>query len=282
MEKNQLSQWEELYQSFTEKMNTIKESGNGVIDISQKVMELCLNFLATLKKLVVEHGFSTPEEEINFFKRQKPRFHSQLIFYSKVFNIELKKPIGAKNVIDEYYQKHLLKIRLFFENHIETYQYYRSNSTMLDEQYFLRQHAPAHNVYHHRFPDIDPIFTTDKDYMFSQIIASELLSHFLQDAIAKLHQEAPKPGSTEDERVLLWTDSKVGFVEFVYAAKAKGCFNNGTATLTFLFDKLGKAFGVGNINSSRIFQEIIGRQKGFTVWTDQLKESLLRFIDKIL
>lgn len=282
MEKNQTTQWDELYQSFFEKLTNLKETKNDFIQIAQKAMEICINYLNTIKLLVAEHGFSNKAEEINFFKHYKPKFHSQLIFYSKAFNIELKKPVGAKATIEEYYQRHLLKIKIFFENHIETYQYYRSNSTFLDDRFFLRTPTNTQNFYHHRLPDIDPSFTTDKDYLFSQIIASELLSQFLQDSIAKLQREPAKSGYNTEEKTLVWTDSKVAFVEWVYAVKAKGSFNNGSASLAFHFEQLGKMFGIENINSSRVFQEILSRQKGPAIYTSELVESLLKWVNRVL
>ncbi len=52
--------------------------------------------LSELKTCVLKTGFSNEEEEIRFFKYQKPAIVAKLIYYNAVYKIEAKKPHGGK------------------------------------------------------------------------------------------------------------------------------------------------------------------------------------------
>lgn len=103
----------------------------------QVIMRLIVEYLSELKEALAKRGFKNVEEEIQFFKYQKPTVVAKLIYYNAIYKIEARKPYGAKP-IRKYLKKELKKIKMFFDNNLDFYKYYRSNNSFLDVKMFLR------------------------------------------------------------------------------------------------------------------------------------------------
>ncbi|RQP15228.1 MAG: tetracycline regulation of excision, RteC, partial [Parapedobacter sp.] len=104
---------------------------------TEAVIHLILECLSEVKEYVLKRGFKNTNEEIRFFKYQKPAIVAKLIYYNAIYKIETKKPYGAKP-IRKYLNKELKKLKRFFDNNLEFYKYYRNNNSFLDEKFFVR------------------------------------------------------------------------------------------------------------------------------------------------
>ena len=67
-----------------------------------------------LRKLVSDYVFPTNEEEIRFFKEIKPNILDKYLYFRKVYNIEMKCPIGNNEIIKEYLNQELEELTRFF------------------------------------------------------------------------------------------------------------------------------------------------------------------------
>lgn len=92
----------------------------------ETVIQSILQCLSDVKKYVLKNGFKNTDEEIRFFKYQKPAIVAKLIYYNAIYKIETRKPYGAKP-IRKYLNKELKKLKRFFDQNLEFYKYYRSN-----------------------------------------------------------------------------------------------------------------------------------------------------------
>lgn len=54
----------------------------------EAAINLILECLSEVKEYVIKKGFNNNEEEIRFFKHQKPIFVSKLIYYNAIYKIE--------------------------------------------------------------------------------------------------------------------------------------------------------------------------------------------------
>lgn len=90
-----------------------------------------------LKSFVLSYKFQNEEEEILFFKEIKPRLCFRLIYYRKVYNIEMDRPTGI-NKQQEYLNDLLNGINKYNSKRLDFIRYYRSGSSLLDSLYFLR------------------------------------------------------------------------------------------------------------------------------------------------
>src|SRR5690606_22701178 len=56
------------------------------------VIQLIVECLSDVKEYVLKKGFKNTDEEIHFFKHQKPVIVAKLIYYNAIYKIETKKP----------------------------------------------------------------------------------------------------------------------------------------------------------------------------------------------
>lgn len=176
---------------FITKLN--KELGSQLQDIdlvepdiirkAQKSIRCLKDALTQLRAFIIQHTFCNDAEEILFFKKTKPELFSKLIYFVKILNIESRKPIGSSEIQVGYLQGELEKLTLFLNKHLEFYQYYRMNSTYLDDKYFVRGKEDLNLYQDTMMAYVDPDFSTSHDYMVSEIIANDRLKVFLNTEI---------------------------------------------------------------------------------------------------
>jgi hypothetical protein len=68
------------------------EVSNIIRDVPPIILILERGFVE-MKSLVLSENFKTNFDEIHFFKEIKPKLFSKLIYYKKIHNIELNKPV---------------------------------------------------------------------------------------------------------------------------------------------------------------------------------------------
>jgi hypothetical protein len=263
-----------LYEVLLERTRKMEEAPasdrltaiSACIGIARGIME-------QLRNHVMDNPFSSKKDEIHFFKKLKPRFYAVLIYYLKVYKIEIGMPTGSNEI---YLQGEQKKINGFFFKHLEFIQYLRSGSNYLDEIYFLRGRR---EVYVHSNPwyfDIDPGFSTGFDHVVARVLANDRLDGYLNDALSLLKANSR---DFSQNTPLTWTGSKTGLVELIYACQSSGVFNNGDADIRQISDFLQRSFNVSLGNLYRVFQEIRIRKKGRTFFLDQLREKLIERMD---
>jgi hypothetical protein len=140
----------------------------------EAVIQLIIQSLADLKEFVLKKDFKNMDEEIHFFKYQKPVIVSKLIYYNAIYKIETRKPYGAKRT-KKYLCKELKKLKRFFDNNLDFYKYYRSNNSFLDEKFFVRGKHDIRLWLDTFYFEADHRFSTSHDYKVAKIIANDLI-----------------------------------------------------------------------------------------------------------
>src|SRR5690606_36058694 len=112
---------------YSEKLSNLEMATNDLeveadcsIQRKEAVIYLIFECLSDLKEYVLKRGFNNTDEEIRFFKYQKPAIVAKLIYYNDIYKIETKKPYGAKP-IRKYLKKELKKLKRFFDNNLDFY-----------------------------------------------------------------------------------------------------------------------------------------------------------------
>lgn len=85
-----------------------------------------------LKQAVSCYTFPTEQEEITFFKEIKPRIFCKLIYYRKIYNIEMNRPVSGPDSIRSYLNRELENIHDYNCKRLDFYRYYRSGASHLD------------------------------------------------------------------------------------------------------------------------------------------------------
>lgn len=148
-----------------------------------------------MKKFILAYEFRSEGEEITFFKEIKPKFCYRLIYYRKLYNIEINRPVAAICTQKEYLHEELETINKYTNKRLDFVRYYRSGSTHLDSLYFLRGRMDTEQYLETFYYELDPNFSTNCDFKVAKIMANDMLSAYLMQEIELLNDNGMKAGS---------------------------------------------------------------------------------------
>ena len=240
----------------------------------EAVIHHIIQSLADLKDFVLKNDFKNMEEEIHFFKYQKPIIVSKLIYYNAVYKIETKKPYGEKQ-IKKFLNKELNKLKKFFDSNIDFYKYYRSGNSFLDENFFIRGKHDIRLWLDTFYFEADHRFSTSHDYKVAKILANDLIQVYLEDQLNNKHYKKANSKSP-----LSWTGSKTALTELIYALYAQGVFNNGNTDIKLIAKTFESTFNIDLGDFYHTFMELKARKINRTKFLDILCEALIKKMDE--
>ena len=220
--------------------------GYDIIETSLSMVHRLQTILSDLRMKIQTYVFPTKEDEILFFKVQKPEILGRLLFFYKIYRIETQCPNGSDEVIKGYISRELDNLTYFFNRNLDFYQYYRSHSTLYDEYYFVRGKSDLRLCTDSAQFDKDPNFSTGYDYKVAKIIANEMLRIYLNKRLVKLETN----NQIEDNlRIYLkypfrFTGKKVFLIELGYSLVTSGDINNGNVEIKEMMKFLSSVFQV--------------------------------------
>lgn len=268
----------ELESRLEKQLTKILKCHNDPLQYSEAAIKVVMETIDDLKKHISKHTFPTEEEEIEFFKVIKPHFLSKLLYFRKIYQIEISKPVAGDKYITKHYQQQFEKINKFYNKNKEFYKYYRSNNRNLDKNYFLRGKHDIRLIVNSHFYQSDLLFSTSHDFIVAQIIANDKLLQFLKDR--KLQEKSMK--IIEPRKVgnhLKWTAGKAGIIELIYALHTQGVFNHGGSDIKEMIQFFETTFQIELGQFHRTFSEISSRKTDRTKFLNVLQEKLLRRMD---
>lgn len=263
-------------------LKTMHSNENYPIQSSQQAIKATIASLEQLKSFFKKHNFTSKSEEIEFFKDIKPQLASKLIFYNEIYNIEISKPSGSDKTIRKHYNRELSKLKIFFDENLEFYKYYRTGNTCLDKKYFLRRKHDIRMTLDSSYFQSDYDFTTSHDFKVAKIIANDNIQVYLETNLKKYQNGNQVNQHTEaNHKGLRWTGSKVALVELMYALHAEGVLNNGNLSLNEIAKNIESAFNLDIGQFNRIYLEIRNRKTmEKTNFLNSLKENLIKRMDE--
>ncbi|MCR2031608.1 RteC domain-containing protein [Alistipes timonensis] len=248
------------------------------LNIMKKSHEASLVYAETfnqLKKFIAGYTFHDDVEEIHFFKEIKPRLCYGLIYWRKIYNIEINRPEGVESqrayLIDE-----IRAINRYNSQRSDFVRYYRSGLTYLDSIYYLRGHSDAALYLESFYYERDPMFSTNCDFTVARLMANESLIEYLNKALDGLEnhwlsQSLPRVRIT-------WSAQKTDLYELIFACDSRKVFGN--VPMTQLVEYLQTVFNIElDKNISRSFSDMRIRNTQ-TPFLDNLKESLIERMEK--
>lgn len=240
----------------------------------ETVIRIIVECLSELKKHILKRGFKNIEEEIHFFKHQKPVIVSKLIYYNAIYKIESKKPNETKSA-KKYFNTELKKLKRFFDNNLEFYKYYRTNNTFIDDQLFLRGKYDIKLNLDTIYFETDHSFSTIVDYKAAKILANDLIQVYLEDQLNNKHYK-----KANNKSPLSWTASKTALTELIYALYSQGVFNNGNTDIKLIAKTFEDAFNIELGDFYHTFMELKARKINRTKFLDNLCEALIKKMDE--
>lgn len=256
-------------------INELEVEADCSIQRIEAVIHLILECLSDVKEYVLKRGFKNADEEIRFFKYQKPTIVAKLIYYNTIYKIETKKPYGAKP-IRKYLNKELKKLKRFFDNNLDFYKYYRSNNSFLDESFFVRGKHDIKLWLDTYYFQSDQSFSTSHDYKVAKIIANDLIQVYIEDQLYNKFQK----DKSKTQKKLKWTGSKVALIELIYSLHYQGVFDNGNNDIREVAQYFESAFDIDLGNFYQTYLELRNRKMNRTKFLDALREELIRRMDE--
>ncbi|KUG10657.1 RteC domain-containing protein [Elizabethkingia miricola] len=260
-----------LHEELELKINEVYDEDD-MIKVAERSLLLIDESIRKLKTLVSFHKFENLGEEVHFFKNLKPKFISKFIYYSTVLDLESHKPNAGKNALNEYYEAELEKLKNFYKEQSDFYSYYRREATYLDHKIFVRDSYDLKMKLSLGFYNFDTSFTTSHDQLIAKFMANEKIEQYLKKQIDRLSEN----NGDETSSRLVWSASKVGLIELVYALYNMRCFNGGNVELSEVVRFVEKSLGTDLGNFHKTIFEIRNRKKGPTKFLNLVSENLNR------
>ena len=265
----------QLLSDLNEQLNFIDLEIDDTIKRCEKAIEITIKSVQKLKLLFIKENFKNQEQEIDFFKNIKPKFTSKFIFYNMIYKIETKKPYGGERVVKKYLNNELQKIKIYFDNNLDFYKYYRTGNNYLDFKYFVRGKFDIKLTIDSFFFEVDHNFATSHDFKVAKILAHDLVQVYLENKLLEISNKGNREKSQRNHNAKqTWTGSKVALIELLYALQSKGTFNNGTSDLKDIAEYFETIFDIDLGQYRRTFLEIRARKTDKTKFIDTLKETL--------
>lgn len=266
-----------LLNKLNEQLNFIDLEIDDQIKKCEQAITIILKSIKQLKKTTAKSKFKIETEEIQFFKEIKPQFTSKLVFYNRIYKIEMKKPNGGNKILKKYYNKELQILKNFFDSELEFYQYYRSGNIHLDYKYFLRGKFDIKLALDPYYFETDTTFATSHDFKVATILANDLIELYVENQLIMLKNKENTEKSQHKPNVkMTWTGSKVALVELMYALHTEGVFNNGAADLKEIAKYFEYIFDIDLGQYRRVFLEIRARKSDKTKFVTTLNDQLLK------
>ena len=257
----------------------LKKIESADLNILKKSLEASLVLGDAFQKMtefISTYTFRDEAEEIEFFKVIKPRLFYRLIYYRKIYNIEMNRPVGVESqrayLIDE-----IKAINRYNAKRSDFVRYYRSGLTHMDSMYYLRgsiDTALYLESFHH---ERDPSFSTNCDFKVARILANEFLIQYLTKELEVFEQRQVEQSLPRVR--LTWNGTKTELVEQIFAWDSRKVFGN--IPLTRLAEYIQTVFNIElDKNFSRTFGDMRIRNRQ-TPFLDGLKEALLKRMNRL-
>lgn len=264
-----------LENEIEEKLRKIESADLNIMKKSLEASLVLGDAFLKLKEFISTYVFRDNEEEIEFFKVIKPRLFYRLIYYRKVYNIEMNRPLGAASqrayLIDE-----IKAINRYNAKRSDFVRYYRSGLTHLDSMYYLRGSVDAALYLETFHYERDPLFSTNCDFKVARILANEKLIQYLTKELEAFDQHQAEQVFPRVR--IVWNGTKTELVEQIFAWDSRKTFGN--TPLTKLADYIQVVFNIElDKNFSRTFGDMRIRNNK-TPFLDSLKEALLKRMNR--
>lgn len=237
-----------------------------------------------LKDVVSNLSFPSTQDEIHFFKETKPKLFSKLIYFRKIYQLELNKPVSGYKTIRAYLEKEHDQINLFCNKNVEFIQYYRSGSgqTILDEYYFLRGRREIELNLESFYFERDPKFSTHFDFKVARLLANDMLAAHLNYQLSKLKYLEENNCYQDDLELPTanWSDKKTALAEIIYGIYEEKSVNGGDIEIKTLANIFGRVFKVDLSDIYHTFLEIRGRKTNRTEYLNRLAKALNKRMDE--
>lgn len=234
-----------------EKQERVRElAGESLLKRAEKLITFLKDILVELRKFMGQYEFLSQREEILFFKAQNPVLLHYLIFYAKVYTLELRMSIMNEEERKKLIRKELKAVENWTKKNDGFFRYFKSGATDLDDKYFLKNSSDLTLVTDPGQWLLTEAFLTVPTYLVAELLANEKYSAYLQQEWKfDQHHQAGANGKANGKGHLEWTAPKIAAHELIYHLYFSGFINRGTAQVKEIAELFEQWFNIdlGNI-----------------------------------
>lgn len=221
-----------LINSFDVFCNSIGHTALLSFDLIIERRNYLVQQIAKLVNYENGHLFENNHDEIQYFKNERPKFLMYSIYYERILNMELEKPIGKERKYYKTLQKELCKNSFLI---MEELKYYRLGSLEKDNLWFIGN--------------------SEKSVVFAK--ALEMVEKYLNTKLGnRLIEE-----KVSDSNRLKWTGTQAEYVEELTSWKETKVINNGDVTLKEIHERFQLVFEVNITDFNSTSHEIMLRHE---------------------
>lgn len=260
---------------LNEQLSFINLEMDDLVTKSVKSTEITLKVINNIKKQFLKDKTMSLDSEIDFFKNIKPKFTSLYIYHNAIFKIETKMPHGGEKITKKYLNNELKKLKRFFDNNLDFYNYHRTGSSYLDFKYFVRGNYDVSLRLDSFYFEVDHNFSTSHDFKLAKVLAYDRIQVYLETKLSNIGKKLDvQKSQLEPKGKMIWTANKVALTELLYALHTKGAFNNGAAELKEIACYFEEVFSIDLRQYRRTFLEIRERKSDRTKFLNTLAVGL--------
>jgi hypothetical protein len=171
---------------LNEQLNFINLEMDDLVTKSVKSTEITLKVINNIKKQFLKDKTMSLDSEIDFFKNIKPKFTSLYIYHNAIFKIETKMPHGGEKITKKYLNNELKKLKRFFDNNLDFYNYHRTGSSYLDFKYFVRGNYDVSLRLDSFYFEVDHNFSTSHDFKLAKVLAYDRIQVYLETKLSNI------------------------------------------------------------------------------------------------
>lgn len=259
-----------LEREVDKKIRKIMDADVTIIKKSFEASSVLAEAFNQLRDFITNYSFKSMAEEIDFFKNIKPRIFHKLLYFRKIYNIEMNRPLGI-DAQRSYLIDEMNAISRYNEKRSDFIRYYRSNLTSQDELYYLRGRTDLTLYLESSYYERDPMFSTNCDFKLARVMAHEKLIEYITEELKFL--DIKQSNELNPYVRLTWNGSKTELTELIFALHSEQSFGN--IPLTQLYNYIQMVFNIElDKNFSRTFSDMRIRNSQ-TPFLDRLKSALL-------
>ena len=260
---------------LNEQLSFINLEMDDLVTKSVKSTEITLKVINNIKKQFLKDKTMSLDSEIDFFKNIKPKFTSLYIYHNAIFKIETKMPHGGEKITKKYLNNELKKLKRFFDNNLDFYNYHRTGNSYLDFKYFVRGNYDVSLRLDSFYFEVDHNFSTSHDFKLAKVLAYDRIQVYLETKLSNIGKKLDvEKSQLEPKGKMIWTANKVALTELLYALHTKGAFNNGAAELKEIASYFEEVFSIDLKQYRRTFLEIRERKSDRTKFLNTLAVGL--------
>lgn len=138
-----------------------------------------------LSEKLRKYEFDVEAREIEFFKKWKPKFTSEIEYYNLVYHTLLFQPTEVDSAI-HFWAREYKRLEKFKTDQKEFLECYQNDQCELISYYFLRKYYDPKNILDAKIYDADTSIITNGDPLVASLFALERYKEYAEEKLRGL------------------------------------------------------------------------------------------------